>query len=72
MDGTIAAIRDGVDCLVTGEFSHSTYNLAKENGLAVIAAGHYKTETPGLFGVMDLVKEEFEVETEFINVPTGL
>ena len=71
-DGIIAALQEGVDCLVTGEFSHSCYHLAKENGLAVIAAGHYKTETLGIFSVMDMIKEKFDVHTKFVDIPTGL
>ena len=72
LDGVIAALEEGVDCLITGEFTHQNYHLAKENGLAIIAAGHYKTETPGVIGVMDAVKNKFNIQTEFINIPTGL
>lgn len=72
LDGVLAALAEGVDCLITGEFTHQNYHLAKENGLAIIAAGHYKTETPGVIGVMDSVNDAFKVETEFINIPTGL
>ncbi len=72
LEGIVAALKSGVDCLITGEFHHMCYHLAKENGLAVIAAGHYKTETPGIFGVMDMVKEKFGITTEFVDIPTGL
>ena len=71
-EGTIAAIKEGIDCLITGEFEHQSYHLAKENGLAIIAAGHYKTETVGIFAVMDHIKEKYNIETEFIDIPTGL
>jgi len=72
LEGIIASFKNGVDCLITGEFNHQHYHLAKENGLAVIAAGHYKTETAGIFGVMEHLKEKFDVKTEFFNIPTGL
>ena len=72
LEGVVAALKEGVDCLITGEFEHQNYHLAKENGLAVIAAGHYKTETPGIFGMMVSIKEKFDIETEFVDIPTGL
>ena len=72
LEGIIASFKEGVDCLITGEFHHQTYHLAKENGLASIAAGHYKTETAGIFGVMDHIEKKFDVKTEFVNIPTGL
>jgi dinuclear metal center YbgI/SA1388 family protein len=72
LEGVVAALKEGIDCLITGEFEHQNYHLAKENGLAVIAAGHYKTETPGVFAVMDIIKDKFDVKTDFVNIPTGL
>ena len=72
LGGVVSALDEGVDCLITGEFGHQNYHLAKENGLAVIAAGHYNTETPGVFKIMDMVKEKFGITTEFANIPTGL
>jgi dinuclear metal center YbgI/SA1388 family protein len=72
LEGVVSALKEGLDCLITGEFEHQNYHLAKENGLAVIAAGHYKTETLGIFRVMDMIKEKFAVKTEFVDIPTGL
>ena len=71
-EGVISALNEGVDCLITGELGHQNYHLAKENGLAVIAAGHYNTETPGIFRVMDIMKEKLSINTEFVDLPTGL
>jgi dinuclear metal center YbgI/SA1388 family protein len=72
MDCVHDAINEGLDCLITGEMGHGMYHLAKENGVAVITPGHYRTEVPGVVAVMDLLKETFGVEVEFINIPTGL
>ena len=66
------AIEDGLDCVITGELEHTMYHLAKENGISVIAPGHYRTEVPGVVAVMDLIKETFDIETEFVHIPTGL
>ena len=60
------------DVLVTGEFGHSKYHFAKEKGIDVIAAGHYKTEKLGLEALEKELRRRFGVETEFVESPTGL
>ena len=73
MDGVLSAISEDAECLITGEFTHSSYFQAKEAGLSVIAPGHYITETPGVIKVMQAVKREFPaLEVEFVDIPTGL
>lgn len=71
-EGILAAVAAGVDCLLTGEITHSTYHLVAETGLPVIAAGHYASETPGVRAVMREVGATFGIATEFIDLPTGL
>ena len=66
------AIEKGLDCFVTGEVPHQAYQLAKEGQINLIAAGHYATETLGVKALMNLVKEKFDVETVFIDAPSGL
>lgn len=66
------AIDSDLDLLITGEAEHEAYHLAKEGGLNVIFAGHYATETVGIKALMDVVKNKFDVEVEFIDIPTGL
>ncbi|MFH0834937.1 MAG: Nif3-like dinuclear metal center hexameric protein [Candidatus Micrarchaeota archaeon] len=60
------------DVLVTGEFGHSKYHFAKEKGINVIAAGHYKTEKLGLEALEKELRRRFGVKTEFVESPTGL
>jgi dinuclear metal center YbgI/SA1388 family protein len=62
----------GADLLVTGELNHVMYHYALENGVAVLALGHYASETTGPRALMELVAEKFALETEFIDIPTGL
>ena len=62
----------GIDALITGEYGHTDYHVAKELGINLIAAGHYATETPGVHAVLDILADEFGVETTFIDHPTGL
>ena len=61
-----------VDCLLTGEFTHQAWHYAKEADVAVVAAGHYRTEIPGVLNVMNIVAEEFGIECAFRELPTGL
>ena len=62
----------GIDCLLTGEFRHQCYHPAMEMGVSVIASGHYATETTGVKTVMKLISANFDVETVFLDAPTGL
>ena len=70
-DAITEAEREGLDALVTGEFVHQHVHLVEELGIPLIAAGHYKTEVPGIKGLQRLVEAEFDVETVFIDLPTG-
>ena len=62
----------GIDCLVTGEMTHEAYHYALEAGVSVLSMGHYRSETPGVDAVMQEVREHFDIETEFLDLPTGL
>ncbi|MBA3064011.1 Nif3-like dinuclear metal center hexameric protein [Candidatus Woesearchaeota archaeon] len=66
------AIEKSLDCFVTGEIPHHSYQLAKEGKINLIAAGHYSTETLGVKALMNILKEKFKVEVKFIDAPTGL
>jgi len=57
---------------VTGEGAHHTYFEAEERGLNVLYAGHYATETLGVTALAAHLAERFELETFFIEHPTGL
>ncbi len=63
---------DHLDCLVTGEATHEVFHPAKESGTAILTLGHYRSETPGVFAVMDLVKSKFGIETAFVDIPTNM
>ena len=68
----LQAAEAGADLVLTGEFKHQLYHLARELGMNVIAAGHYATETVGVKAVMEKVSSVFGIETEFADCPTGL
>jgi dinuclear metal center YbgI/SA1388 family protein len=66
------AIEEGVDIFITGESSHSVYHECLEGKLNMIAGGHYNTEVRGARAVMCHCEKELGIETEFIDIPTGL
>jgi dinuclear metal center YbgI/SA1388 family protein len=63
---------EGVDLFVTGESSHTVYHHALEGKLNLIAGGHYSTEVWGVRRVMEAVAAQLNIDTEFLDLPTGL
>jgi dinuclear metal center YbgI/SA1388 family protein len=68
----LQALEEGVDLYISGEASHSVYHQLLEGRLNMIAGGHYSTEVWGVRRIMEKCAAELEIETEFIDVPTGL
>ena len=66
------AVEADCDAFITGELEHQVYHTALESGINVITGGHYATETVGLRALRRRIEEEFGIETEFIEMPTGL
>ncbi|MGM0590631.1 MAG: Nif3-like dinuclear metal center hexameric protein [Halobacteriota archaeon] len=71
VDWLSEAVDAGVDALVTGEGKGKAYHEAREAGINVFLAGHYATETFGVRALQVLV-ESWDVETTFVDCPTGL
>ena len=72
MDALDAAISLGAELLVTGEMEHIMYHPALENRISIIALGHYSSETTGPREICRLVSENFDIETEFIDIYVDL
>jgi dinuclear metal center YbgI/SA1388 family protein len=66
------AHENGIDTLITGEGPHHSYFDAEEWGVNVIFAGHYATETLGVQGLGEHLRERFGIPFEFFDHPTGL
>ena len=66
------AAASGIDTFLTGEGNHHSYFEAEENGLNVLYAGHYATETVGVKALAAHLAERFGLETTFLDHPTGL
>ena len=66
------ALEEGLDLYVTGEISHQVYHQCLEGKINMIAGGHYQTEIWGVKKLAEKVQEETDLETQFIDIPTGL
>lgn len=66
------AIDEGLDLYITGEIGHDNYHQCLENKINYIAGGHYQTETVGVNLLRKKLEQEKNIETVFIDVPTGL
>jgi len=68
--GEAAAL--GCEAFITGETDHASYYEAQNHGMNVIYGGHYYTETVGVQALGQMLQEEFDIEFEFIDLPTGM
>jgi len=66
------AARAGLDALVTGEGAHHNHFDAMEEGVHLLLAGHYATETFGVRALARHLGERFGLEWDFVDQPTGL
>jgi dinuclear metal center YbgI/SA1388 family protein len=66
------AAAEGVDTFITGEGPHWTYALAEELGVNVLYGGHYATETFGVKALTAHLARRFNLQSFFIDHPTGL
>lgn len=66
------ATENGIDTLIVGEGPHWTAVQAADEGLVIIYAGHYATETPGVSAIAAHVAEKFSLPSVFLPSPTGL
>lgn len=63
------AVALGVDAYLSGEASEQTVHLARESGVAFIAAGHHATERYGVQALGRHLAERFGLEHQFIDIP---
>ena len=62
------AIALGVDAYISGEISEQTVHLARESGVAYIAAGHHATERYGVQALGAHLAQRFGLEHQFIEI----
>ena len=63
-----AALAAGADLFVSGEISEQTVHLARETGMAYIAAGHHATERYGVMALGVHLSEKFGIDCEFVDI----
>ena len=63
-----AAAALGVDAFLSGEISEQTTHMARELGIAFLAAGHHATERYGVAALGDYLAERLGLEHRFIEI----
>ena len=66
------AVSEELDLYITGDATHTMYHYCLEESINLLCAGHYQTETFGVRAIGELIQKETDIETTFIDVPTGL
>jgi dinuclear metal center YbgI/SA1388 family protein len=66
------AYETGIDTLIVGEGPHWSAIDAEEQGVVIIYAGHYATETLGVRALAAHLSERFSLPWTFLHAPTGL
>ncbi len=62
------AIALGVDLYLTGEASEPSTHLARESGVAYLAAGHHASERYGIMALAAHLAECFNLDCRFVDV----
>lgn len=65
-------IRAKVDLYITGEPHEWNRESFREAGISFIAGGHYNTEKLGVLALGDVIRRQFDVEVEFIDLPNEI
>ncbi len=63
------AVKEGLDAYVTGEASLQGYNLAQQEEMNVVYAGHYATEVFGVQALLRLIAKRFALPGAFVPLP---
>ena len=58
----------GADLFITGEVSEQTVHVARERGLAFVAAGHHATERFGARSVGQWIADRFGIDHHFVDI----
>jgi dinuclear metal center YbgI/SA1388 family protein len=62
------AIALGVDAFMSGEISEQTVHLARESGVAYLAAGHHATERYGVKALARHLAQRFGITCDFVDL----
>ena len=62
------AIALGVDAYLSGEISEQTVHLARESGVAYLAAGHHATERYGVQALAENLARQLGITCDFVDL----
>ncbi|MCL2717039.1 MAG: Nif3-like dinuclear metal center hexameric protein [Alphaproteobacteria bacterium] len=62
------ALAKGIDAYLTGEIAEPMVHLARESGVAYIAAGHHATERGGVRALAAHLREHCGLDCEFVDI----
>lgn len=62
------ALATGADIFVSGEISEQTVHLARETGMAYLAAGHHATERYGVMALGAHLQQTFGIDCTFVDL----
>jgi dinuclear metal center YbgI/SA1388 family protein len=62
------AVRENLDCFITGNFDEPVWNMAMENEINFYALGHSATEKVGPKALRDHLEAKFHLSCTFIDV----
>lgn len=65
-------IDNKIDLLITGEAKEGTPALFEEAKINFASFGHYSTEKIGIKALSEIIKAQFYVDIEFIDIPNEL
>jgi dinuclear metal center YbgI/SA1388 family protein len=68
----LEAVARGADAYVTGEISEPLVHLARESGVALLAAGHHATERFGVQALGARLAEQFGLAVTFFDDPSPI
>ncbi len=71
-DDVHTALKEGLDCFITGECEHQVYNDCLEQGITMIGGGHYESEVFGVQALGEHLSALFGVQILFLDHPSGL
>ncbi len=62
------AVSLGLDAFLSGEISEPTVHVANETGVNYFSAGHHATERGGVMALGKYIKEEFDIDFQFVDL----
>ncbi len=62
------AVEMGADVFISGEISEQTVHIARESGVAYIAAGHHATERYGVQALGQHLAQKFGIKHQYIDI----